>query len=1533
MKFSFNQYSLLFFISFSIQCGTSVSYNSDILPYKPSLLSSQHEKEVKPFKAISKTKYTWGFLMWSKLTYLPNNALSSSEDTFWQSAINVIDDFWEALFKSEVRIDSLYIKWKYPPKHFKVFYKQTNSNKYIPISHVYTISSEESTSKKGISHYVSFSQPITTNAIRISLNTPQINNVFGITNVKFYQIENDMMIINDGEEQLCLFVNKIHSLKMNSNEYMDSNIFAYSCSKVLSFLTNNELFLFDNINNRIVHRNTNLCLSLNRNRDITLNQCDEKTEVIINSKISFHHLRDEYLYIDNSNINFIDSHSFINSSSTFPGYHYRVENIMNNDDTVWMSNVGDKEVSLVIFFEEEHYDKIIDRIDIYWIRSAKRFKVFTMTSTDNEWVMKYEVKNNNQAMTTIIMYDVIARGVMIRMDECNDNTDIGNVYAIRYIYIGFNGYPLRYGKGKRCFFQYVNQFNIDNNKEELLYQGKGMIRYYKEFINEIKKIKEYYTMNKSNTELSNTINKVLNSISIIEQRIGEKYRIYLKDFDMINQERKIHNKENYRIKGTQNNPGYSCYDIKKTNSFFYSGFFYIIPECYEESPFEVYCDYLSSNNNNIIILKNQQLQKCYDYGLFPAEFSSNQSITINKKNINTITCSSFFNDNFSMEIECSNTVLSIVDKIENNIDTIVECPNNCDTTLKIKQRIYYENNIPICSAGITSRVINKEKGGKMIIRKEENKFMVKKYIPKCASKQLSSFIEITNEDDEYTKDKAIEKMKETFSSVQSSMNSINDNTMKEVKNLNEIYSNFTSDENQKELDDELTKIQEKELEVEDKISDEDTKLSKEIEEIQSNSNHNENTEYEDLTTMNQQTTSSVIRDIKQYHHLGYEYLITTIKTKIESLISFLKEKNYLTIRNIEPIRSRNEELLKKYKQLKMLFLSTITKGKMTFLSLSKNEGINLKELKKVEKYTDITINSDSEKDINQYFSSTIINKFIKNKKAFCFETNLNEIILLKGITVKDFLMKITVYIEEKVIVVFQYKNHMNYDYIVFDSFNHSIFVKCKQNGIDILLREIKTVSFQIKKWNNIIIKVNNQSLYINLNEKDISLDITGIDKIYQQIGFIQSNVNFHSIEIKHINKAKHQEKFLSPLIQSKSTIEYVETFRKPLELSYSLEGTKSDWRINHQFKRIEMRSNKKSLSMILLKKKILSFGKYTIRFKLLSEIHSYSYVSIIFNYKSNKEYLLLNISESSISLFDSSKTLLAKSYNESAINFNLVNTIVVESNEENYDIYFNKKLLFSYETQFLQLSQVGLGGSLCDIAFTYLSLSPLELQFTDNDKQFIINSKNQKHIILPDINKINKAYLTITSNKTSLKEKISFLNSVIGNINIITSSSSEALTSLRDSFNIEKEKLIFLYRNDINKCSLYKTFNSRELFCLSSFKSDIEKEKCNKDFCSSCCSYKITSNKENIIHYCTKKCNKQQILEENNDDINNIDEICFNNNGYLLCNNLHENLIHDCRIDMCKLCCSSLEKMKNIKFSFSLISQCNNKCENLNKTI
>ena len=169
-------------------------------------------------------------------------------------------------------MDSLYIKWKYPPKHFKVFYRQRNTNKYIPISNVYTISSEENTSRNGISHYVLFNQPITTDAIRISLNTPIMNNVFGIINVKFYQIENDMMIINNGEEQLCLFVNKIHSLPINSNEYIDSNIFAYSCSKVLSFLTNNELFLFDNINNRIIHRNTNLCLSLNRNKDIILNR-------------------------------------------------------------------------------------------------------------------------------------------------------------------------------------------------------------------------------------------------------------------------------------------------------------------------------------------------------------------------------------------------------------------------------------------------------------------------------------------------------------------------------------------------------------------------------------------------------------------------------------------------------------------------------------------------------------------------------------------------------------------------------------------------------------------------------------------------------------------------------------------------------------------------------------------------------------------------------------------------------------------------------------------------------------------------------------------------------------------------------------------------------------------------------------------------------------------------------------------------------------------------------------------------------------
>ena len=79
-----------------------------------------------------------------------------------------------------------------------------------------------------------------------------------------------------------------------------------------------------------------------------------------------------------------------------------------------------------------------------------------------------------------------------------------------------------------------------------------MIKYYKEFINEIKKIKEYYTTNKSKTELSNIGISVINSISIIEQRISEKYTIYLKDIDLINQEIQIKNIDNYnyRIKGT-----------------------------------------------------------------------------------------------------------------------------------------------------------------------------------------------------------------------------------------------------------------------------------------------------------------------------------------------------------------------------------------------------------------------------------------------------------------------------------------------------------------------------------------------------------------------------------------------------------------------------------------------------------------------------------------------------------------------------------------------------------------------------------------------------------------------------------------------------------------------------------------------------------------------------------------------------------------------------------------------------------------------
>ena len=80
--------------------------DTDILPYKPPSIASEHETEIIPKSAKAHTYFKWGFLMWSTMSYLPENAISTHQN-HWQSSKNVKDDYWEAIFSFSQKIDQI----------------------------------------------------------------------------------------------------------------------------------------------------------------------------------------------------------------------------------------------------------------------------------------------------------------------------------------------------------------------------------------------------------------------------------------------------------------------------------------------------------------------------------------------------------------------------------------------------------------------------------------------------------------------------------------------------------------------------------------------------------------------------------------------------------------------------------------------------------------------------------------------------------------------------------------------------------------------------------------------------------------------------------------------------------------------------------------------------------------------------------------------------------------------------------------------------------------------------------------------------------------------------------------------------------------------------------------------------------------------------------------------------------------------------------------------------------------------------------
>ena len=131
------------------------------------------------------------------------------------------------------------------------------------------------------------------------------------------------------------------------------------------------------------------------------------------------------------------------------------------------------------------------------------------------------------------------------------------------------------------------------------------------------------------------------------------------------------------------------------------------------------------------------------------------------------------------------------------------------------------------------------------------------------------------------------------------------------------------------------------------------------------------------------------------------------------------------------------------------------------------------------------------------------------------------------------------------------------------------------------------------------------------------------------------------------------------------------------------------------------------------------------------------------------------------------------------------------------------------------------------------------------------------------------------------------------------------------------------------KCLENKSFDSRKTYCNNLFLQE-QKHKCNQDYCLTCCENSIQETSINILHICLKKCHFINI-DHTTDYTSSCINTNNNNTAYSYCDSVFANNSNNensakCKLDMCNLCCATLETTTNIEVSYYTEFLCFQSC-------
>jgi hypothetical protein len=565
-------------------------------------------------------------------------------------------------------------------------------------------------------------------------------------------------------------------------------------------------------------------------------------------------------------------------------------------------------------------------------------------------------------------------------------------------------------------------------------------------------------------------------------------------------------------------------------------------------------------------------------------------------------------------------------------------------------------------------------------------------------------------------------------------------------------------------------------------------------------------------------------------------------------------------------------------------------------------------------------------------------------------------------------------------VLFRVKNSFNYYAFVIDKSKGTKSIIKMVNGNQISLLTINDGGIVLNDWHRVIIDLRAGDIKITIYDMEQAQINTQKVLTYTDYTFISGTVGLfvnnmrgfyfvnltvlpmpcwspwvpkNEINVVNPNASLYNEDFMSE-ISGKFDILDPTKASKSSDWIFVNNMALNKYGIQQKSDIMDLSSAKKP-AILILKRADFSNGTFCVKFKteqaegMVSVIFKYSkgmskmgqesetfYTFDMLNSQKNGQFLLrkfINNEPRELSSVGKLNGLSELGYTTQGLNHVCIETI---NSQITVKVGQNSNLfnVINIEDTSFPSGQVGIGTFNTNVLFTYLDVLPPMLNLTANDVSEIMK-KDTSEIFIPSVTAIKRTSYELPqqpmreSAMGTITSLSSLLGSVLGNNYNRPTGQQTSQTEVKNVFGNEN-----IAATGFEQCIEADTSDKRSNICRRIGGLKIIRDNCEKQFCSTCCRNKISSGDGNALRNCEKQCDRQNAVESSPSDFR---RVCIESDNpdteiYNYCSskikpsNLFE--MKTCKVDMCNLCCITMDVIKGKNYAFNTMQQCFSECAN-----